>query len=83
VEDSANGMQASVSAGLATVVTVSAYTKDEDFTGASLVVSSLGDRSEPARVLADPLGISPGAQVTLGDLDSILAGARSAAQEDR
>ena len=44
--------------GCATVVTVSSYTADEDFTGASLVVSSLGDLpDEPATVLADPHGL--------------------------
>ena len=55
VEDSANGLRAALGAGLRTVVTVSSYTADEDFTGASLVVSSLGDlpdtpaRSSPTR----------------------------------
>ena len=43
VEDSANGLRAALGAGLRTVVTVSSYTADEDFTGASLVVTSLGD----------------------------------------
>ena len=46
VEDSHNGMAAALDAGLACVVTTSSYTHDEDFTGAALVVSSLGD---PAR----------------------------------
>ena len=45
IEDSGNGVQAAVAAGLRTLVTVSSYTADEDFTGASLVVSSLGDAS--------------------------------------
>ena len=37
------------------MVTVSTYTADEDFTGAALVVSSLGDPDgEQATVLADP-----------------------------
>ena len=50
VEDSSNGMRAALGAGLACVVTVSTYTAGEDFTGAALVVSSLGDprrRSRP------------------------------------
>lgn len=76
IEDSANGLQASVAAGLSTVVTVSAYTADEDFTGAALVVSSLGDESEPARVLSDPLDIKPGNEITLTDFGTILARAR-------
>ena len=58
VEDSANGLRAALGAGLRTVVTVSSYTADEDFTGASLVVSSLGDLpDDPATVLDDPLGL--------------------------
>jgi HAD superfamily hydrolase (TIGR01509 family) len=72
LEDSGNGVAASVAAGLRTVVTVSAYTVDEDFSGASLVVSSLGDDTEPARVIADPLGVRPGAEVTLDDLTAVL-----------
>jgi HAD superfamily hydrolase (TIGR01509 family) len=83
VEDSANGMQAAVAAGLATVVTVSAYTENEDFTGAALVVSSLGDRDEPSRVIADPLGISPSSQISLDDLTAILAHFPHASQEDQ
>ena len=72
VEDSGNGVQAAVAAGLRTLVTVSSYTADEDFTGASLVVSSLGDAGEPARIIADPLGVSPGPQLGLADLERIL-----------
>ncbi|MCP2030218.1 HAD superfamily hydrolase (TIGR01509 family) [Okibacterium sp. HSC-33S16] len=83
VEDSANGMRAAVDAGLATVVTVSAYTENEDFTGAALVVSSLGDRDEPARVLADPLGISPSSQVSLDDLTAILSHTARSTQENQ
>ncbi len=60
IEDSGNGVQAAVAAGLRTLVTVSSYTADEDFTGASLVVS-VARRSggEPAEVIADPLGVRP------------------------
>jgi len=72
IEDSGNGVQAAVAAGLRTLVTVSSYTADEDFTGASLVVSSLGDPGEPARVVADPLGVSPGPQLGLADLERVL-----------
>lgn len=41
VEDSGNGVAAAVAAGLRTVVTVSAYTGGDDFTGAVLVVPDL------------------------------------------
>jgi HAD superfamily hydrolase (TIGR01509 family) len=39
VEDSRNGLLAALDAGIRTLVTVSGYTRDEDFAGASLVVT--------------------------------------------
>ncbi len=75
IEDSRNGMLAALEAGLGCVVTPSAYTGEEDFTGASLVVTCLGDPppdGTAARVLADPLGSRPGDLVTLADLEFLL-----------
>lgn len=73
VEDSHNGMAAALGAGLACVVTTSSYTHDEDFTGAALVVSSLGDPSEPIEVLADPHGVRPDPVVALPHLQALLS----------
>ena len=73
VEDSQNGLRAASAAGLRTVVTVSGYTKHEDFTGAALVLSSLGDPgAEPIEVIADPLGLGPGGVVELSDLSALM-----------
>jgi HAD superfamily hydrolase (TIGR01509 family) len=72
VEDSANGLQAALAAGLKTIVTVSSYTAGEDFRGAALVVSSLGDPGEPAETLSDPLALHPEGEVTLATLNAIL-----------
>ncbi len=72
VEDSRNGMLAALDAGLACVVTPSSYTGDEDFTGATLVVSSLGDPQETTRVLDDPLGLDPTPFVRLDHLRTLL-----------
>ena len=72
VEDSRNGLLAAVGAGLRCVVTVSGYTADEDMSEALLVVSSLGDPGEPARVLANRSAARPGDQVTLADLEACL-----------
>lgn len=47
IEDSANGLQAAKRAGLFTVVTPSYWTKTEDFSGADLVVPSLGSDERP------------------------------------
>ena len=73
VEDSRNGLLAALGAGIRTVVTVSAYTADEDFAGASLVVSSLGDPGgERARVLSAPAGVRPEGFVGASDLLALL-----------
>jgi len=69
VEDSHNGLRSALAAGLGCVVTVNGYTREEDFTGAALVLDSLGDPgTDPVRVLADPLGVAPDGFVRLGDL---------------
>jgi beta-phosphoglucomutase-like phosphatase (HAD superfamily) len=93
VEDSENGLRAALAAGLRTVVTVSSYTAEEDFGGASLVVSSLGDPGERAvSVLANPLQLSLHDFVRLDELSAILAaplpgrlagGAPTEAEENR
>ena len=54
-EDSANGVQAAVGAGIKTIVTVSNYTWDEDFTGAALVLDHLGEPGQPCQVLKGEL----------------------------
>jgi len=43
VEDNRNGLLAAKGAGVYCIVTTNGYTQDEDFTGADLVVSELGD----------------------------------------
>jgi len=69
IEDSENGLRAALEAGIRTVVTVSSYTQQENFDGASLVVSSLGDPGgEPTTVLSSAAGVVPEDFVTLGDL---------------
>jgi len=52
VEDSANGLRASLGAGIQTLVTVSDYTRNDRFTGAALVVDHLGEPGEAMTVLA-------------------------------
>jgi HAD superfamily hydrolase (TIGR01509 family) len=72
IEDSRNGMLAAVGAGLRCLVTVSSYTKEEDFSEAVLVVTSLGDPDEPTRVLQNRSPARPGAHITLQDLQACL-----------
>ncbi|MFV0375361.1 HAD-IA family hydrolase [Microbacterium sp.] len=73
VEDSGIGLDAARGAGLATIVTVSSYTADEDFTGAALVLSDLGDidAGAPMRVLADPASLAPSGQIDLTDIEAV------------
>jgi len=59
IEDSRNGLLASLGAGMPTLITTSTYTRDEDFKGAARVVPELGD---PPKVL-----------VSLMDLKAIAA----------
>lgn len=58
-EDSENGLRAARGAGVRTVVTVNAYTRDQDFAGAALVLDHLGEPDLPFTVLAgDPPGVT-------------------------
>lgn len=73
IEDSENGLRAALSAGLRTIVTVSSYTADEDFDGAALVVSSLGDPGgEESTVISAPAGVRPVGHVRLADVLALL-----------
>ena len=73
VEDSSNGLKAALAAGLKTVVTISSYTANEDFSGASLVVSSLGDANgEKTKVVENSGNYPIGDEVKLSDLVQIL-----------
>jgi HAD superfamily hydrolase (TIGR01509 family) len=59
IEDSRNGLLSALGAGIRCLITTSAYTLDEDFTGAARVVPELGD--------------PPNVRVTLKDLQSLEA----------
>ncbi|MEE1622859.1 HAD-IA family hydrolase [Zafaria sp. Z1313] len=73
VEDSANGLRAALAAGLTTVVTRSSYTINEDFTGAALVVDSLGQLPDhPVAVVSDPHAVGVDGEVSLKNLLDLL-----------
>jgi HAD superfamily hydrolase (TIGR01509 family) len=60
IEDSLNGLQSALGAGVVTLVTVNPYTADQDFSGAALVLDHLGEPDRPCTVLAgapDPDGL--------------------------
>ena len=56
IEDSNNGIRSAMAANLSTLITVSDYTRNEDFTGASLVLDNLGEPDQPFTVLAGNVG---------------------------
>jgi HAD superfamily hydrolase (TIGR01509 family) len=73
VEDSNNGVVAAVAAGMKCVVTVSGYTREEDFSQADIVLTCLGDPDgEVAQVLANRSAARPGAYFSANDLDHLL-----------
>lgn len=74
VEDSGNGLTAAHAAGIACLVTVNDYTREDDFGAAAMVVSSLGDPDgERTHVLADDAGAPVGDWVDLRTLESLVS----------
>lgn len=55
-EDSENGIRSSLGAGLNTIITVNDYTLDHDFTGAALVLDSLGEPESGFTVIQGDAG---------------------------
>ncbi|NEP90630.1 MAG: HAD family hydrolase [Okeania sp. SIO2C2] len=51
-EDSDNGLEAALTVGLKTIVTVNDYTQNQDFTGATLVLNHLGEPDQHFTVIA-------------------------------
>lgn len=56
IEDSRNGVRSALGAGLPVVVTQSAYTTGEDFTGSVAVLSDLGEAGRPFTVIRGQAG---------------------------
>ena len=59
IEDSRNGLLAATAAGMACIITQNALTEREDFSEAALVVDSLGDPGQPARVIGNRSAARP------------------------
>jgi HAD superfamily hydrolase (TIGR01509 family) len=73
IEDSRNGLLAATGAGLRCLLTVNDYKKDEEFSEAVLVVTSLGDPGgEVCQVLANRSAARPGDWLDLADLEACL-----------
>lgn len=74
LEDSGNGWKSAQAAGLRCVVTINDYTRSQDFDGADLVVSELGEPGSTVEVLANPHGLTHRGCVTLAHLQSLMQG---------
>jgi HAD superfamily hydrolase (TIGR01509 family) len=73
-EDSRHGLDAAAGAGIRSIViTVNAYTEDQDFTGATLVLDALGEPDRPARRLAGEIAWD--GHLTLDTLHAVHAAA--------
>jgi HAD superfamily hydrolase (TIGR01509 family) len=76
VEDSQNGLEAATAAHMKCVVTVSGYTREENFSTAQIVLSALGDpEGEVCQVLSNRSNARPGPYFTVDDLEAVLQGA--------
>ncbi len=50
-EDSLNGVKSSLAANLKTIITINGYTKDDDFSGAEIVLDQYGEPNESFKVI--------------------------------
>lgn len=50
IEDSENGLKSATAAGIKTIITVSEYTRSQNFKGAALVVSDLENAAQPHQI---------------------------------
>jgi len=75
IEDSNNGVESAYAAGMKCVVTVSGYTKEEDFSKAAIVLSCLGDPGgEVCKVLENRSAARPVRWFKAADLEKVLQG---------
>lgn len=74
IEDSRNGLESAHAAGMKVIITVSEYTRGEDFSDAMIVLSCLGDPGgERCEVLANRSPATPGDYFTVADLNKVLS----------
>lgn len=67
IEDSDQGLQAALQAGLTTVVTLNDYTRGHDLSGATLVLNHLGEPEHPFEVIAGDAGSATYLDLALAD----------------
>jgi len=78
IEDSLNGLRAAKAAGLACVIVVNDYTREQDFAAADLVLDGFGRPGARASVLSDPHALDPPGRLDVETLRRLAAGPRAA-----
>jgi len=73
IEDAEIGLRAAVAADIKAVVTISQYTAEENFTGASVVLSDLGELGATPEVIAGSLPVEHFTCVNLAALRQLVA----------
>ncbi len=73
IEDSVNGLIAARQAGVEVLITVNGYTRDQDFSGAAVVLDGLGEPGHPCQRIAG--GPDPGGMVDIAFLRRVHASA--------
>ena len=73
VEDSDNGVQAALAAGLRVLAVTNDYTAGQDLAGAAVVVDGFGAPGRPAAAVRDPAGLLTDGQVDVALLRRIAA----------
>jgi HAD superfamily hydrolase (TIGR01509 family) len=69
-EDSENGCLSARGADLPVIITVNAYTRDEPFLDAALVLDQFGDPGDPVELIDDPQGTFDGSMLSIDYLTS-------------
>ena len=69
IEDSENGLKASLAANIDTIITTSEYTHSQNFNGAAMVLTNLGEPEEPATILTNSYTLEP--KTTLINVSSL------------
>jgi len=73
IEDSLNGLRAAKAAGLACVIVVNDYTREQDFEAADLILDSFGSAKDSASVLSDPHALEPPGRLDVETLRRLAA----------
>jgi HAD superfamily hydrolase (TIGR01509 family) len=83
LEDSRNGLLSAKAAGMACVVVVNDYSRDQDLSDADLVLDGFGLPGAPAGILADPYRLNPPQQLDVETLGRVCAARHHASAPGR